>query len=427
MIKKILKKYLPSSVKQVLKKVSSKIYKKYLVRKMRVFHKKELARLTEKDKVRVVFLAFNASLWKVDNVFQKMMIDPFFEPIILVCPYDIHNNFSVSEDMNEAYDYFISKNYAVISAFNSKTQEWLKLEEISPDIVFFTSPHDLTRHEYYEAAFLNYLSCYVPYSHDISKYDNYSSQYDQLFHNVMWRIFAPHNEDLEIFRQYSYTKGINVIVTGYPFCESFFGEVGLSPWKHQEKNKCRVIWAPHHTIDDPHLPYSSFLSNAEFFKAIAMEMEDKIQFAFKPHPLLKSKLYLSEGWGKERTDSYYKFWSSNDNTQLVDSNYVELFQNSDAMIHDSGSFLAEYHYVQKPVFYICNSAITDFLNPFGILALESCYRGETQDELYGFLTNLVSNAISVKREFYQIVKPYYDEPPSKKIIHHLKMKIQGEY
>ena len=37
------------------------------------------------------------------------------------------------------------------------------------------------------------------------------------------------------------------------------------------------------------------------------------------------------------------------NGMLCESDYIDLFLTSDAMIHDSGSFLIEYIYVNKPV------------------------------------------------------------------------------
>src|SRR5690554_4002210 len=379
----VFKRILPKPVKKVLIVVKQKTYdqwqKKRLFKRMQVKHAELLQQLKGKKKIKVVFLAIHKSVWKVDPVFKKMLEDPFFEPTILICPYTNYGDERMWQDMEEAYEYFEGKGYPVLSSYSKEQERWLTLDEIKPDIVFFTNPHNLTRKEYYEDTYLNYLSCYVPYAHDVSKYDNYVGQYNQFFHNAMWKIFVPHNEDLNIFNSYSQNKGNNVTVTGYPSCEAFFEAKNKSPWKPQEKDKLKVIWAPHHTINDPNLPYSNFLRLADFFQKLSFDFKDKVQFAFKPHPILKSKLQAHPNWGIEKTNQYYKYWKESGNTQLEEGDYIDLFKWSDCMIHDSGSFLAEYHYVKKPVFYISDKNTKNYLNPFGISALNCCVVGKNED------------------------------------------------
>ena len=79
--------------------------------------------------------------------------------------------------------------------------------------------------------------------------------------------------------------------------------------------------------------------------------------AFKPHPILKPKLYKHALWGKERTDAYYHCWETMENTQLEMSDYIDLFMTSDAMIFDSVSFMTEYLYTKKPALFLCREGI----------------------------------------------------------------------
>lgn len=424
-----IKRLLPQPIKEWLRPLKNKWIdnprKRKLFLHMQKKHKALLQQIKGKEKIKVVFLAIHKSVWKVDSVFQKMLDDPFFEPLILVCPYTLYGEERMRQDMQECYEYFEQKGYPLLSAFNKEEQRWVKLEEIQPDIVFFTNPHNLTRKEYYEDAYLNYLSCYVPYAHDVSKYDNYVGQYNQKFHNAVWKIFVPHNEDLTIFQLYSQAKGENVIVTGYPACEVFFDLKESDSWKTQIKKKLRVIWAPHHTIDDPLLPYSNFLEFANFFRELSSELKDEFQFAFKPHPILKSKLYNHVGWGVKETDEYYNYWKNGENTQLEEGDYIELFKSSDCMIHDSGSFLAEYHYVQKPVLYTNGDNIRQFLNPFGEAAMNSCIIGASPKEIRIFLTGMRQNIVKPDLSFFNTkLKPYFTEDnPSTRILLNIKGEI----
>lgn len=419
----MIKKNLPKPVIKLLISIKQKTYyqrqKKILFKSMQLKHTTLLKRIKGKDKIKVVFLAIHKSMWKVDPVFQKMLIDPLFEPEILVCPYMDYGEERMLEDLEQTYHHFIEKGYPVRKSLK-EDGSWLMLDEIKPDIVFFTNPHDLTHKEYYENAYLNYLSCYVPYSQGVSRYDNYNAQYNQRFHNAMWRIFLPHNESLEIFISKSASKGKNALVTGYPSCEEFFNLKKESPWKHN--NKLKVIWAPHHTINDPWLPYANFLGLADNFKELSKKYSRDVSFSFKPHPILKSKLYQHPQWGKEKTDTYYDFWKNSSNTQLDEGEYIELFKHSDAMIHDSGSFLAEYHCVKKPVFYICTEEVKAYLNPFGIKAMNSTYQGKSIDDIDFFISELINKNIKPNNSFFnQEIKKYFVvSNPSSKIINNIR-------
>jgi len=409
-----------------IESVGGQFDKSLLFLEMRRRHEKIREGLRRKKTLRVVFQVADVSLWKMDQVFRRMILDPLFEPVILVCPVTSFGDDRMWKGMEESLTYFKTKNYTTISSFLQSEQRWLKLDEIGPDIVFFTNPHNLTHHQYYEEAYTNYLSCYIPYSHDVSKYNSYGPQYNQRFHNSMWVIYVPHKEDQEIFRVYSQTLSRNVVVTGYPSCENFVLKFkGSDPWKRVRRNMKRIIWAPHHTIDSKELPYSNFLALHGWFKNLALNNKDTLQIAFKPHPLLRERLYLNEDWGREKTDAYFAFWAEGENTQLETGDYVDLFISSDAMIHDSGSFLAEYLYLQKPVFFICDEHVKHYLNPFGIKALASCTTGKTPQEIEAFVSLVKSGSAPVDDSFFRSeLEPYFSNIlPSEKIVLDLKGRL----
>ena len=86
-----IKKYVPQPIKLALSPVYQSTIgqwqKRRLILQMERKHKELLERIKGRPKIRVVFLAIHKSVWKVDTLFQKMLADPFFEPIILICPY----------------------------------------------------------------------------------------------------------------------------------------------------------------------------------------------------------------------------------------------------------------------------------------------------------------------------------------------------
>src|SRR5699024_801734 len=117
------------------------------------------------------------------------------------------------------------------------------------------------------------------------------------------------------------------------------------------------------------LSYSTFLDYAEFILQLANDYKDEIQIAFKPHPNLRGK--LNDVWGVEKTNTYFQKWKCLSNGQVEDGGYIDLFATSDAMIHDSGSFVIEYLYTKKPVqFLISSEKVKEEFNEIGKEALK---------------------------------------------------------
>ena len=429
----IIKSAIPSPIKKTLHTVKQKTYdqwyKKRLFKKMQVKHAELIEQVKGKQKIKVVFLAIHESIWKVDPVFRKMLEDPFFEPEILVCPYTVYGEERMLEDMQQAYNYFISKGYPVRKA-REENGSWVKLSDIKPDIVFFTNPHNLTRKEYYEDAYLNYLSCYVPYHHEVGSFGGDTSQYGQLFHLAQWAIFSSHESSYELFNKTSPSKCVNVFLTGYPGIEELLEKKAKDNyedvWKTND-GRVRVIWAPHHIIEENGVSQSSFLKYYQQMKDLAEEYKDEIIWSFKPHPILKSKLYLHPEWGIKRTNDYFDFWRSQPYTQLNLDNYVDLFLSSDSMIHDCGSFLAEYLYMKKPVLYnLTDSHKGQFFNDFGLQALKSCDISTSLEDITIFLKSLKDKEITEKHRVF--VDTYLDdffgyEKPSHRILNIIKENV----
>jgi len=430
------RKVIPRPIKLVLLWIRRNIYvqqkKKVLSLKMQRRHKKMLISVAEKEKIKVVFFAIHESVWKVDSVFKYMLEDELFDPVVLVCPYTAYGTERRDRDLEKTYNSFQEAGYPVINSRN-KDGSWVKLEEIKPDLICFTNPHDLTSQRYYRDAFERYLSFYVPYFYLVTSHGGDDSIYNQYFHNAMWKIFMPHLVSFDRAKDVSANNAKNCILTGYPACEPLLEiDERVDPWKALGRRK-RIIFAPHHTIDDSQeLRLSNFLDFADFFKNLVELYKEDVQWCFKPHPILKSKLYNHPDWGDKRTDLYYQFWELGELTQLSEGGYESIFIYSDAMIHDCGSFLAEYLYLRKPVLYLVSDKTMEGLNEFGRSALKCCYIGKREADIERFLDNIISNAYDVPSMpeiasfFRENVDPFFkNESPSEKICNLLKCELKG--
>lgn len=263
-----------------------------------------------------------------------------------MCPAVNYGKGNMLVEMEKSYKFFKNKGYNVIKTYNQETDTFLDVkQDIAPDIIFYTNPYQgLIMDKYYITNFMDTLTCYTNYAFYVS--NRHKEVYGQLFNSILWKTFYETTIHEKMAKDYDRNKGNHVVVTGYPSMENLiYGSRSCdNVWKNCDENIKRIIWAPHHTIDlREGLGYSNFLKYYKFMLNIADEYKDRVQIAFKPHPLLKAKLYNHVEWGKERTEKYYSLWESNRNTQLETDDYIDLFNSSDAMILDSGYFTVEYH------------------------------------------------------------------------------------
>jgi UDP-N-acetylglucosamine 2-epimerase len=110
------------------------------------------------------------------------------------------------------------------------------------------------------------------------------------------------------------------------------------------------------------------------------------------------------------------------NTQIEEGDYVSLFKNSNAMIHDCSSFQIEYHYTHNPALYLCDDIEEHErgMNTFAKRAFELHYMGNSEQDIEQFINNVI-NEVDTKRDerlsFYnENLLPPYGKTASENII-----------
>jgi CDP-glycerol glycerophosphotransferase (TagB/SpsB family) len=329
--------------------------------------------------------------------------------------------------MHQTEDFARERGYKYISAYNWEKCEWRDIKKLcSPDVVFFTKPYKDTLPAYHIYHYTDVLTLYVPYGINCMRL--YHNNYELPFQSLLWKFLVETDFQKHYAEQYEHSKGDNVEVVGTLVMEKLMQEEYMAKdvWKKQEKKKKRIIWAPHHTVDYL-FNFSNFLNYCEDMLRLAEKYKEEVQFAFKPHPVLKFKLINI--WGKEKTDAYYKHWEQLYNGQIEQGDYIDLFKTSDAMIHDCGSFTVEYLYTQKPVlFQIRDEKVKDEFNSFGQLCFEKHYHAYSIEETEAFIRDVVIADNDPKKEdreqFYKdYLYPKDGVMPSDKIMSLLQTAI----
>lgn len=410
-------------------------FKPVTCRYLEQFRKSQLAaahRLRGKEQLEVAFFLTIPGMWKVDELFKAMQQDSHYHPFVVVYPYAVYKGYDeeeIQKTLERTRAFVEEKGYEYVIPYDEGRHQWVDLKTLrKPDVVFFSSPYKDSYPKYYIYNFRDILTCYVSYGFVTLELSELN--YDLIFHNVVGLYFLETELHQKMSARTARNKGINTVVTGYPATEVFLREdhIPKNLWKPQSKPKKKVIFAPHHSIDNPQYP-SVFLEVCDEMLVMAERFKDEIQFVFKPHQVLKFK--LQQLWGMEKTEAYYKKWDSMENAQLVNDGYVDLFLTSDAMIHDSGSFTTEYLFTQKPVMYLCrNTEMKDKFNEFGIHSFDCHYQGRTALDVERFLQEVVlegNDPMKPDRDrfFEDYLKPKDGLLPSQKILKILEEVING--
>jgi len=390
------------------------IYLKYLVpRKVKVLRKKKV--------IKVLFVLHELGSWKTENLYLRMVQHPRFNAQLLLAPTVEEYSFKILKEYLEKKKY----PYEKIS-----DDESIK-KKLHPDIIFYGKPYAGILHwKYFFENNLYALFCNVAYC-----FRNRNSPHLKqiIFSDYVWQEYVENNKIIEekYYIQKINTK--NSVNTGLPIMDTLLLNKSKfeDPWQKLLGYKKRIIYAPHHTLrvdtatfKSPFY-YATFLEYADFMLEMVEKYKEKIQWAFKPHPLLRSKLY--EIWGREKTDAYYKRWNDMINCQIAEGEYMDLFKHSDAMIHDCGSFKLEYLYTNNPVMYLLkDNPEYDYENWQTTKALELHYIGKNKADIEQFILNVIEDKDIMKGERKEFVDKYLTPPNGKSACDNIIHAILGE-
>lgn len=431
-LKLTIKKYIPEKIWISLIKIYNFIklrdlYNLYLIKRAPGRHRKALEIVRKKENIKVAFFLTHESVWKYDMLFDLMLQHGKFEPVIFVCPIVNFGFKNMLFEMNKSFEAFKKKGYNIIKTYDNETGEYLDIKKtFSPDIIFFTNPYEtLQDYRFYIKQFPKTLTCYVPYSIPTV---NYEFTYNLDFHNLVWKIFSETEIHHKMASEKQRNKGINRILTDYPGFDLLLNKRPKEVWKNKNPVLKKIIWTPHHLMNELS-KVSNFLEYYDFFLELAINYKDKLQIAFNPHPLLRVKLENDPNWGKEKTDNYFNKWVNLENGQFGDGYYIDLFLTSDALIHDSGTFMAEYLITGKPsLFMVRDESVMDYWNAFGEKTLAVHYQSRNKKQVVDFIENVVlKENDSMKEERNAFVKntllPKNNLTASENILNYLESQI----
>ncbi len=357
---------------------------------------KQLAKVVgKKDKITVLFMAANVAMWRFQGLYELLKKDTRFAVYVIISPFTTYSAEAQRNDVEGLKKYFKDNHIEAIDATDSafSVETWRNEHEV--DIFFPVQQYGgMVGKGLNIEDFASRLVCIVPYSFTVTDKEWTFNNY---YLNIAWRVYHPTPSHKKRASQRAVNHGKNVKVVGEPNADRYAYAARTDPWKviGDGKSRRRIIWAPHFSInDDCWLKNrTSFIDLAEYMQEMSDRYKDTVQFAFKPHPRLFSELCRHKAWGSEKAREYYDFWKNSYNTQIDDGEYIDLFLTSDAMIHDCGSFTAEYMYVGKPVLFVSPDfdSVRAECNPCAQKCMDLHYRTDNADGVEDFVRKVVLN------------------------------------
>lgn len=338
--------------------------------------------------VRVIFLAGDPLDWgSLDSIYRECKSNKDF--VVHV----INIGMTWMGERTDCANLFDQDGVACHDGINQR----ILLDTLYPDVIFSSSPYDELRPSCYETKeLLRYAKiCYVPYGIDFSDGSGVLSKqtFGYPIQRNAWRIFTRSSATLESYRKYAGKGKSSVMPLGLPVMDHYHQQSieSLSPdYAERTKDKFKIIYAPHHTIDG----WSTFLEYAGCIRDYINQHDDCF-LIFRPHPCLMGTLMHR----KIMTEHEFRDFFSGDRVYFSeDVDFNKVFRHSDMLISDASSFLVQYAPTGNPIIYL------EKVNGWGLESSisraidNSCYVARSSEDIVLYISQLKSGLDVMKNQ-----------------------------
>ena len=346
----------------------------------------------EPRKLRVGFYVYNCAVFQLERVFQQMLQDSDFDPFIIVSFCNGHGSEERQKSNRLIHDKSVNLLRGKYGA-NRVLDSWEgeKANDYSDmfDLCASMRPYE----DLIECCNIRYLArkgipvIYAHYGFEGGDVADEGVLRMPSF-GYLWRFYMGNKAMKDLF-DHIYPlqrKRHAAVLSGNPKIEP------LAFQRHQARTRKRIIISPHHTIDPAEkFHISNFVRFSDFLLSLP-ERYPTIDWVFRPHPNLMTKMVDKGYWTAAQREQYLDKWRSYANAEYQEGgDYYEVFVNSDALIQDCSSFLAEYHATGHPQCYMLkdeNHAKTQY-NGFGLELLDHAYKAYSEGDIISFIDTVV--------------------------------------
>lgn len=334
---------------------------------------------------RVVFLCELPSLWNsFHTIVTEMQQDPNFEVILirLWCKeYSVDGSYKYTGANFEEIANLVNQEF--IDSYDPAKDEWLNLQTLEPDYVFYMRPYDMYREEAFHIRCVSEYTktCYIPYGMTIFGGEIEKFTMPKEFCRYLWYFFldSPWRKHLicEEIGNGAILSEERVLCLGYPRMDMFRT---LAPQK--ERDCFTMLWLPRWNTSEN---FCNFFEYKNLLSEYAIN-ENNCSLILRPHPLCFQNFIKTGELSEKELEELRLLYSYEPDLHLDESgSYLESFEQSDVLIADATSLIAEYYATGKPIIF-CKKTI--YTSPLMEKMSEGMYFVESWDELSTTLSML---------------------------------------
>lgn len=340
---------------------------------------KVFKKLKNKSVLKVVFYIYDSCKWKCQTIYDEMLKNPRFEPVIIVTKNSATNlenpSFQTKEEVLATYEFFKSKGMNVELGFDFDKNKHIPFEKFNPDIIIYQHPWYVETSQGPVVCSKFALTAYVPYDIPTTVLP---SEYNLRFYQYVENFYVFNNELKEFYAPRMDNNGTNLKAVGAP---------SLDVLTEQKNQKNYVIYAPHWTINHSNtIAYGTFAQNGKFILHYAKK-HPEYKWVFKPHPMLKKAIIDNKFMTHDEVEKYYSDWE-NFGKACFDGDYFDIFNDSKLMITDCSTFLIEYLVTGNPIIRLVSKNAPDY-NINAQIAVDNCYNSENNSDLEKLLDEVL--------------------------------------
>lgn len=379
-----------------------------------------------KEKINVVFVCHRPAVWEsLHSVYNALKSDGGFNVYIVAIPnkkeipkLGLDHEVYESEGAEEFW-----KNYGCINGYNYETKEWFDLRKLAPDYIFFQQPYNITRCEMYKSwNVASYAKiCYVHYAYNFIGKGVLEETNPKDFIRDVSYYFTQNNIDNEMIKRILKRNSIysvDVITTGFPRYDNIekYKTSSAEAWDFSPKGNYRVMWTPRWCTNEGDC---SFFDNKDVITEYVLSNKD-ISLLFRPHPQAFSNWIRTGIMTENELNKYIEVYNNSENMR-IDSRkeYFDTIFNSDCLISDASSFIADYFLTGKPIIY-CHKK--DMFNELSRKMSEGFYWANNWKDIERILIDLKNGKDELKVKRLQILSDLHikDQNAGKMIANILK-------
>lgn len=375
--------------------------------------KRVLKNLKNKEVLNVVFYVYDSCKWKCQKIYDEMLQNHRFRPLIVVTKNTAKNldnpSFQTKEEILKTFDFFKKREMNVRLGFDFEKNKHVPLKKFKPDIIIYQHPWYVDTSQGPVVCSKFALTAYIPY--DIPT-TTMPSEYNLRFYQYVENFYVIDEKIKNFYTTLMDNNGVNLKVAGAPSLENI---------KPSEPDSY-IIYAPHWTINhEKTMAYSTFKENGRFILEFAQK-NSEYNWVFKPHPMLKKAILDNKFMSKKEVNEYYSSWEKIGKA-CYDGDYYEIFNNSKLMITDCSTFLIEYLATEKPLIRLASKDAVEF-NNLAKEAIKVCYNIESNCDLEKSLNSILKEKQDTLKEKRIEYSKQLKKDTSKIIINDLLKQIE---